>query len=207
MSQSIPEPTREPSGWKNHLAWLAVCVIAGLLLAPVFHSVPPRMKFIGIHAWVLATCLGAFSGWVAVLWGIRSRLLVCAVSVLVSCSALGLLAHWGFEELKRETAQRMPMIPLPQPVGSPEQMAQSMQVQRELAQALVPTLTDYQRRRMNSQALRRIRPLVLWSGELLIAAVVSVMACRQVHGRPACHQESGRNVSHEGTQAPSEVRP
>ncbi len=207
MSQSILELPREPSGWKNHLAWVAVCVIAGLLLAPVFHSVPPRMKFIGIHAWVLAACLGAFCGWVAVLWGIRSRLLVCAVSVMITWSALGLLAHWGYDELKRETAQRMPMIPLPQQVGSPEQLAQSIQMQRELAQALVPSLTDYQRRRMNSQALRRIRPLVLWSGELLIAAVVSVMACRQIHGRPACHLESGRNASHEGTKAPSRVRP
>lgn len=180
MSQSIPEPPREPSGWKNHFAWLAICVIAGLLLAPVFHSVPPRMKFIGIHAWVLAACLGAFCGWSAVFWGIRSRRWVCAVIMLITLSSLGLLAHWGYGELKHETAQRMPMIPLPQQVGSPEQLAQSMQMQRELAQALVPTFTDYQRRRMNSLALRRIRPLVLWSGELLIAAVVSVLACRQV---------------------------
>lgn len=180
MSQSIPEPPREPSGWKNHLAWLAICVIAGLLLTPVFHSVPPRMKFIGIHAWVLAACLGAICSWTAVLWGIRSRRWACAVSVLITLSSLGLLAHWGYDELKQETAQRMPMIPLPQQVGSPEQMAQSIQMQRELAQALVPTFSDYQRRRMNSQTLRRIRPLVLWSCELLIAAVVSVIACRQV---------------------------
>ena len=51
------------------------------------------------------------------------------------------------------------MIPILQQVGSPEEVARSLQVQKELAEAIVPTFTDFQRRRMNSPLLRRIRPL------------------------------------------------
>lgn len=208
MSQSTLEPPRAHFGWKNHLAWLAICVIAGLLLAPVFHSVPPRMKFIGIHAWVLAACLGAFCCWSARSWGIRSRWGGCAVSVLITLSSLGLLAHWGYDELKHETAQRMPMIPMPQQVESPEQVAQSIQMQRELAKALVPTFTDYQRRRMNSQTLRGIRPLVLWSGELLIAAIVSVIVCRQVQrGMTMTGDSDSLTSSTPSTHIPLETPP
>ena len=65
------------------------------------------------------------------------------------------------------------MLPFPQQVGSPEEMTRSLQMQRELKQAMVPSFTDYQRRRMNSKSLKRIRPLVLWGGELLVAAVVA----------------------------------
>ncbi len=162
----------------NLLLWLGACALAGLLLAPVFHSMPPRMKFLGIHSWALAACIGAACSWTAGSFGVRSKSLVAGVSVLVTLLALGLLAHWGYDELKTETARRTPMIPIPQQVGSPEQMAQSLQVQRQLKEALVPTFTDYQRRRMNSPALRRIRPLVLWGGELLISAVVCVLVSR-----------------------------
>ena len=93
-----------------------------------------------------------------------------------------MLSHWGYADLKAETAQRTPVIPLPL-IDSPEQMAQSIQLQRELARAMVPTFTDYQRRRMNSPALRRIRPLVLWGGEMLISVAVCLIVSGQVQRR------------------------
>ena len=173
------QTTVSPAGRGNLLLWLGVCAVAGLLIAPIFHSMPPRMKFLGLHSWALAACVAVACSWSARSFGVRSRLLVAGVSVVVALVSLGLLAHWGYNELKRETAQRMPMIPFPQQVGSPEQMARSMQVQRELAQALVPTFTDYQRRRMNSPTLRRVRPLVLWCGDLFLSAVVCVLISSQ----------------------------
>ena len=172
------------AGRGNLLLWLGACALAGLLLAPVFHSVPPRMKFLGLHSWGLAACVAAACSGAAGSFGVRSRPLVAGVSVLVAWVALGLLAHWGYDELKRETALRTPMIPIPQQIGSPEQMAQATQVQRELAKAMLPTFTDYQRRRMNTPALRRIRPLALWSGELLIAAVVCVFVSEWMRSIP-----------------------
>ena len=179
------------TGRGSILLWLGVCIVVGLLLAPVFHSMPPRMKFLGIHSWGLAACVAAACSWTAHSFGVRSRSLVAGVSVLVALVSLGLLAHWGYDELKIETARRTPLIPIPQQVGSPEQMEHSMQVQHRLAQALVPTFTDYQRRRMNSPALRRIRPLVLWGGELLIAAFVAVLVGSQVQRRMTQTGDSG----------------
>ena len=173
--QDIPRTRRG-----NILLWLGVCVLAGLLLAPVFHSMPPRMKFLGIHAWALAACVGAASSWAAHSFEVRSKWLMAGVSVLVTLLTLGLLAFWGYDELKTETARRTPMIPMPMQVGSPEQLAQSLRIQQQLKEAMVPTFVDYQRRRMNSPALRRIRPLVLWGGELLLSAVVCVLVSGQV---------------------------
>ncbi len=179
------------TGRGSILLWLGVCIVVGLLLAPVFHSMPPRMKFLGIHSWGLAACVAAACNWTAHSFGVRSRPLIAGISVLVALVSLGLLAHWGYDELKIETARRTPLIPIPQQVGSPEQMEHSMQVQHRLAQALVPTFTDYQRRRMNSPALRRIRPLVLWGGELLIAAFVAVLVSSQVQRRMTKPGDSG----------------
>ena len=169
-----------PAERGNLILWLGVCVLAGLLLAPVFHSMPPRMKFLGIHAWALAACVGAACSWAAHSFEVRSKWLMAGVSVLVTLLTLGLLAYWGYDELKRETARRTPLIPMPMQVNSPEEMAQSLRVQQQLKEAMVPTFTDYPRRRMNSPALRRIRPLVLWGGELLLSAVVCVLVSRQV---------------------------
>ena len=168
------DPSPQPSLWPRLLTWLAVCVVCGLLIAPVFHGMPPRVKFIGLHAWALAACVGAACRGAAAWQGIRSRPLIGSVSVLMAMGAVLLLALWGHQELKRSTSARVPIIPLPQ-LDSPEQMAQSLSVQRDLADAMEPTFTDFQRRRMNSPALRRIRPLVIWSGELLVAAVVSFL--------------------------------
>ncbi|MFO1005959.1 MAG: hypothetical protein U0929_08370 [Planctomycetaceae bacterium] len=179
-SESVhsPSPPARPSRVPSFLAWLGICVVSGLLLAPVFDAMPARVKFLGLHSWALAGCLGGICAWAAVRHGVRSLMLISGVSLVVSVGALLLLAHWGYTELKQATAQRMPMIPMPKAVGSPEEVARSLQVQKELEQALVPTFTDYQRRRMNSPALRRIRPLALWSVELLVAAIVSVVASR-----------------------------
>ena len=179
-SESVHDPS--PSGTRSmvsgHLAWLGICVVSGLLLAPVFDAMPARVKFLGLHSWVLAGCLGAICAWAAVRQGVRSLTFISGVSLVLTLVTLLLLAHWGYTELKQATARRMPMIPMPKAVGSPEEVARSLQLQRELEQALVPTFTDFQRRRMNSPALRRVRPLVLWSVELLVAAVVSVVASR-----------------------------
>jgi hypothetical protein len=189
--QSETSITVPLAGRGNLLLWLGVCIVAGLLLAPVFHSLPPRVKFLGIHSWALAACLGAACSWAAQSCEVRSKSLVAGVSVVVTLISLGLLAHWGYDELKRETAQRMPMIPIPTQVGSPEQMAQSLEIQRQLKEAMVPTFTDYQRRRMNSPTLRRIRPLVLWGIELLTSAIVCVFVSTQVQRRVTKPNDSG----------------
>jgi hypothetical protein len=173
-----PSPPAPPSPAPSYLAWIGICIISGLLLAPVFDAMPARVKFLGLHSWALAGCLGGICAWAAVRHGVRLLWLIGGVSLVVSLATLLLLAHWGYTELKQATAQRMPMIPMPKAVGSPEEVARSLQVQKELEQALVPTFTDYQRRRMNSPPLRRIRPLALWSLELLVAAIVSVVASR-----------------------------
>ena len=176
--------------WRNALLWLGASVLACLLLAPLFHSMPPRMKFLGIHSWGLAACVGAACSWSAGSLGLRSKSLVAGVSVLMALASLGLLADWGYDELKRETARRTPLIPIP-PADSPEQMALSIQLQRNLAEAMVPTFTDYQRRRMNSAALKRIRPLVLWGGELFLSVVVCVVVSCQVQRRMTEISNSG----------------
>lgn len=179
-SESVPNPS--PTGTQppaiSCFKWLGICVVSGLLLAPVFDAMPARVKFLGLHSWVLAACLGVICAWAAVRQGVRSLWLISGCSLVVSLATLLLLAHWGFTELKQATAQRMPMIPMPKAVGSPEEVARSLQMQQELEQALVPTFTDFQRRRMNSPLLLRIRPLALWSVELLVAAIVSVVASR-----------------------------
>ena len=179
-SESVPSPS--PTGTQppaiSCFKWLGICVASGLLLAPVFDAMPARVKFLGLHSWVLAVCLGVICAWAAVRQGVRSLWLISGVSLVISLATLLLLAHWGFTELKQATAQRMPMIPMPKAVGSPEEIARSLQMQKELEQALVPTFTDYQRRRMNSPLLLRVRPLALWSIELLVAAIVSVVASR-----------------------------
>jgi hypothetical protein len=182
-SESTPSqsPTDSQSPAPAHLTWLAICVVCGLLIAPVFDAMPARVKFLGLHSWTLAACVAIACSWTAARQGIRSQRLISVVSLSVSLGALLLLTHWGFSELKQATARRMPMIPMPQAVGSPEEVARSLRLQKELSQALVPTFTDYQRRRMNSPLLRRIRPLALWSGELLIAAIVSVVTSRIVY--------------------------
>ncbi len=182
--QPLLQTTVPRAGRGNLLLWLGVCVLAGLLIAPVFHSLPPRMKFLGLHSWGLAACVAAACSGAAGSFGVRSRPLISGASVLVTLLSLGLLAHWGHAELKHETIRHMPLIPIPQQISSPEQMAQATQVQRELAKAMLPTFTDYQRRRMNTPALRRIRPLVLWSGELLIAAVVCVLVSERLRSIP-----------------------
>lgn len=174
-------PTDSQPPGSSYMTWLAICVVSGLLLAPVFDAMPARVKFLGLHSWALAACVATACTWAAVQKGVRSRWLIGAVSLGISLGALLLLAHWGFSELKQATAQRMPMIPMPKAAGSPEEIARSLQMQKELANALVPTFTDYQRRRMNSQLLRRIRPIALWSIELLIAAIVSVATSRIVY--------------------------
>lgn len=177
--ESVHSPSPTDPG-PSYLAWLGICVVSGLLLAPVFDAMPARVKFLGLHSWALAACITTVCTWAAVRQGVRSLKLVGMVSVAVTLGALLLLAQWGYTELKQATAQRMPMIPIPKAVGSPEEVARSIQMQKELAQALVPTFTDFQRRRMNSPLLRRIRPLVLWSVELLIASIVCVMTSRLV---------------------------
>lgn len=171
-------PTDSQSPTPSYLTWLGICVVGGLLLAPVFDAMPSRVKFLGLHSWALAGCVAFVCTWAAFRQGVRSLRLIGAVSLGVTLGSMLLLAHWGYTELKQATAQRMPMIPMPKAVGSPEEIAHSLQVQKELEQALVPTFTDYQRRRMNSPALRRIRPLALWSVELFVAAIVSVVASR-----------------------------
>ena len=181
-SESSTPSANPPARWTGILFWLGLCALAGLLLTPVFHSMPPRMKFLGIHSWGLAACVSIACSWLAHSIEVRSRSLVIGVSVTVCVLSLLMLSHWGYAELKAETAQRTPLIPLP-PVGSPEQMAQSLQLQKELARAMVPTFTDYQRRRMNSPALRRIRPLALWGGELLISVAVCLIVSSQVQRR------------------------
>lgn len=157
-------------------------MLAGLLLTPIFHSMPPRMKFLGIHSWGLAACLSFACSWMANSLRIHSRTIIFAVSILVSLASLLMLSQWGYQELKQDTAQRTPLIPIPL-IGSPEQLAESLQMQRVLAQAMVPTFTDYQRRRMNSRWLKRFRPLALWAGEMLIAAGVCIIVSRQVQLR------------------------
>lgn len=185
MSESAPHLDRRttPSTVKNHAAWLGLCVVCGLLIAPVFDAMPARMKFIGLHSWALAGCVGAVCAGAAQWQGIRSRWRVGGVSVGVTLCSLLLLAHWGFRDLTQATTRRMPLIPIPQNVGSAEDMARSIHVQKQLAQSMLPTFTDFQRRRMNSPTLRKIRPLVLWGGELLIAAIVSFVVSQQVHRR------------------------
>ncbi len=181
-SESAPSqtPTDKRSPAASYLAWLAICVVSGLLIAPVFDAMPARIKFLGLHSWALAACIATVCTWAAVRQGVGSRWLIGTVSLGVTIGTLLLLAHWGFTELKQATALRTPMIPMPKAAGSPEEVARSLQMQNELAHALVPTFTDYQRRRMNSPLLRRIRPLALWSGELLIAAIVSVATSRAI---------------------------
>jgi hypothetical protein len=201
LSESAPNTGLPalPTRWKDHLAWLGVCVIFGLLIAPVFYAMPPRMKFIGLHAWGLAACIGAGCAWAGVRWGIRSWRLIGGVSVLVALGVLLLQAHWGYEELKQVTAQRMPLIPLPSAAGSPEEVAQSLRMQRELAKAMVPTLTDFQRRRMNSPVLRRIRPLAFWGGELLTALIVCVVSSR-ICFKNLADRNSGQLITDDDTQ-------
>ena len=63
-----------------------MCVGCGLLIAPVFDAMPPRMKFIGLHSWALAACVAAACTWSALRQGIRSPWLIHGVSV---CVALG----------------------------------------------------------------------------------------------------------------------
>ncbi len=178
MPETITEPDAlsPPRGrWWPVLVWLAMCVVLGLLIAPLFYALPPRWKLIGLHAWGLSATVAAGCAGAAVRQGIRSRWLVGCVSVFVSLGALLLLAQWGFTEMKQASARRVPMIPLPQQVGSPEEISRALQIRQELAQAIQPTFTDFQRHRMNPLGWRRIRPLALWGGELLIAAIVSGM--------------------------------
>ena len=172
-SNLSPERSATPDRGKHPLLWLGLCVVAGLLLAPLFYAMPPRMKLLGLHAWALSAGVGVGCAWLAVQQGIRSRVLIGCVSVLISLGAQLLLAHWGYAEFKQASARRMPMLPLPQQVGSPEEMTRSLEMQQELKQAMVPSFTDFQRRRMNSRMLKRIRPLALWGGELLLAGVVA----------------------------------
>ncbi len=179
-SETVSEPELPASrvGWKNYAAWLMVCFTACLLMTPVFHAMPPRMKFIGIHAWALSVGCGMACGGAAASLGIRSRGLVGTVGVLMALASLAMLACWGHAELKLATSQRVPGIPIPM-ASSPEELARSLNFQRELSQALVPTLADYQRHRLNSPVLRRVRPRVLWGGELLSAGVVALIASLQ----------------------------
>lgn len=183
LSEAAPhlDQPPPPTTVKNYVAWLGLCVVCGLLIAPVFDAMPSRMKFIGLHSWALAGCVGAACAVVAQWQGIRSRWHIGGVSVCVALSSLLLLAHWGYNDLTQATVRRMPLIPIPQNVGSPEEMARSIQLQKQLAQSLLPTFTDFQRRRMNSPALRKVRPLVLWGGELLIASLVSLVVSQQVY--------------------------
>jgi hypothetical protein len=181
-SEASPSSVTPSGSWTTIVFWLGVCALAGLLITPIFHSMPPRMKFLGIHSWGLATCLSVVCSWLAHAIGVRSRSLIIGVSVIVCVASLLMLSHWGYADLKLETARRTPLIPLPV-IGSPEQMAQSIQLQKELARAMVPTFTDYQRRRMNSPALKRIRPLALWGGEILISVAVCIIVSSQVQRR------------------------
>jgi len=183
LSEAAPHLDRSatPSTVKTFAAWLGVCVVCGLLIAPVFDAMPARVKFIGLHSWALAGCVGAACAVAAQWQGIRSRRRIGGVSVCVGLGSLLLLAHWGYKDLKQATTQRMPLIPIPVNVSSPEEMAGSIQIQKQLTQSMMPTFTDFQRRRMNSTALRKVRPLVLWGCELLIAAIVSLVVSQQVH--------------------------
>lgn len=153
-------------------------VVAGLVLAPVFHAMPPRLKLLGLHACVLGGLIGYACQWAAQSRRLGTSRFVQGVAAGVTLGALLLMTHWGLRELRVITAQRTPPLPIGA-VNSPEQMSQSMEVRRQLLDALQPTLTDYERLRFHrTPALRRVRPIALWCGELFIAAVAAAYVAR-----------------------------
>lgn len=155
------------------LTWLGLTLLTGLMLAPVFHAMPPRLKLLGLHAWIFGGAVGYASGWVALSRKLNSPRLISGAAAGVTLLSLLLMTHWGLRDLRQLTAQRMPPLPIGK-IGSPEEMANSLEPQRALREALEPTLTDYQRLRFHrTPSLRRFRPVVLWGVELLIAAAVS----------------------------------
>lgn len=179
MTEDTASSAKAPS-WRDWLTWLGLTLVAGLVLAPVFHAMPPRLKLLGIHAWILGAIVGYASGWLAQSRKlIRPRLVpMTAASVTLVC--LLLLTFWGLRDLRQLTAQRMPPLPIGR-VSSPEEMSKSLEIQRALLDAMVPTLTDYERLRFHrTPALRKIRPVALWAAELLIAAGVSAWVAARI---------------------------
>lgn len=175
-AQSTPA-RRSALDW---LTWLGLTLLAGLMLAPVFHGMPPRLKLLGLHAWILGGAVGYASGWVAQSRKLNSPRLVSLAAAGVTLLSLLLVTHWGLRDLRQLTAQRMPSLPMGN-VGSPEEMANSLETQRALLDAMVPTLTDYERLRFHrTPAFRTIRPLALWCVELLIAVGVSAWVARRI---------------------------
>lgn len=168
-AQSAPA-RRSALDW---LTWLGLTLLAGLMLAPVFHAMPPRLKLLGLHAWILGGAVGYASGWMAQSRRLNSPRLVSLVAAGATLLSLLLVTHWGLRDLRQLTAERMPPLPIGN-VGSPEEMANSLETQRALLDAMIPTLTDYERLRFHrTPAFRTIRPVVLWGVELLIAAAIS----------------------------------
>lgn len=175
-AQSTPA-RRSALDW---LTWLGLTLLAGLMLAPVFHGMPPRLKLLGLHAWILGGAVGYASGWVAQSRKLNSPRLVSLAAAGVTLLSLLLVTHWGLRDLRQLTAQRMPPLPMGN-VGSPEEMANSLETQRAMLDAMVPTLTDYERLRFHrTPAFRTIRPLALWCVELLIAVGVSAWVARHI---------------------------
>lgn len=173
--------------------WLAAMLLSGFLLTPVFYSLPPRLKLLGLHAWVMSSILGGLCGGIAKSQGIRSRWLVPLVAALTTLACLVALSVWGWNELCLQTARRTPELPLGT-VNSPQQMAQALQTREHLKQAMQPQFVDYQRLRFHrTELLQRIRPMVLWTIELIVGcltgAIVAQLTYRQEemgeHEQPA----------------------
>jgi hypothetical protein len=163
--ESTPQQRSSSLDW---LAWLGLTFLTGLILAPVFHGMPPRLKLLGLHAWILGGAIGYASSWAA-----QSRKLKLPRLVPLFAACVTLITLWGLRDLRQLTAQRMPPLPIGN-VGSAQEMSNSLETQRALRDAMVPTLTDYQRLRFHrTPAFRLIRPVALWGVELLIAAGVS----------------------------------
>lgn len=178
IPSQITPPLRR--SWLDWFAWLGLTLVAGLVLAPVFHAMPPRLKLLGLHACVLGGIVGYVCGWGAQSRKLNSPRLVPLAAASVTLCCLMLLTSWGLRDLRQLTAQRMPLLPMGK-VSSPEQMSRSMETQRALREAMVPTLTDYERLRFHRPpALRKIRPVALWTAELLIAAGVSAWVASRV---------------------------
>lgn len=168
------EPTPpQHSSVLDWLMWLGLTLLTGLMLAPVFHGMPPRLKLLGLHAWILGGAIGYASSWAAQSRKLKLPRLVPLFAACVTLVSLLLITFWGLRDLRQLTAQRMPPLPIGN-VGSAQGMASALETQRALREALVPTLTDYQRLRFHrTPAFRPVRPVALWGVELLIAAGVS----------------------------------
>ncbi len=143
------------------LTWLGLTFLTGLVLAPVFHGMPPRAQGCSAACLDTGSVIGYASSWAAQSRKLRLPRLVPLFAACVTLVSLLLITLWGLRDLRQLTAQRMP----PAPIGTwvPHRRWRTPWKPNEpYMTRWFPTLTDYQRLRFHrTPAFRPIRPVCI----------------------------------------------